>query len=133
MKPLFNALALLLLASIAGTAPVAAARASNQQVSQAALRGSNNEAATRGARHMKEKNDRQQTTGGSDTEIESRLANCLERGNTATIDPKAIGGTSWLSLVSGGNQCTSDCECASGCCGWFWVNICVNPSMQVRA
>lgn len=128
MKPFFNALAFLLLASIAGTAPVAAARASNQQASQAALRGSNNEA----ARHMKEKNIKQQTTGGGDTEIESRLANCAVRGNTATVEPKAISGTSWLSLVSGGNLCTSDCDCASGCCGWFWVNICVEPSMQVR-
>jgi len=60
---------------------------------------------------------------------ESRIANCAVRGNTLTIQPKAV--NDWSSLVMGGNLCESNCDCASGCCGWFWVNMCVNPSMQV--
>ena len=60
---------------------------------------------------------------------ESRIGNCAVRGNTLTIQPKAV--NDWSSLVMGGNLCESDCDCASGCCGWFWVNMCVDPSMQV--
>ena len=76
--------------------------------------------------NQKDKDEKDQ---GSAEAGESRLANCPVRGNILTIQPKAI--NDWSSLVMGGNLCESDCDCASGCCGWFWVKMCVNPSMQV--
>ena len=67
---------------------------------------------------------------GQTAEGVSRLANCAARGNIATIAPKSV--DNWTGMIMGGDRCNDNCECASGCCGWFWVRMCVDPSMQVR-
>ena len=75
--------------------------------------------------------DNQPTVGGGQSaEGISRLPACAARGNVPTIEPKSV--DNWTGLIMGGDRCNDNCECASGCCGWFWVRMCVNPSMQVR-
>lgn len=79
-----------------------------------------------------EEKGKQLTVGGGQTSTEgvSRLPACAVKGNLPTIEPKSV--DNWSGLILGGDRCKSDCECASGCCGWFWVMMCVDPGMQVR-
>ena len=60
-------------------------------------------------------------------ESSQRTAGCATRGDVGTTD---LENTNWIELFQGGDQCSSDCECASGCCSLFWVNICVPSDME---
>ena len=77
-----------------------------------------------------EKDKQPTVAGGQTAEGVSRLPACAAQGNVPTIEPKSV--DNWTGLIMGGDRCNDNCECDSGCCGWFWVRMCVNPSMQVR-
>jgi hypothetical protein len=47
------------------------------------------------------------------------------KGDVANVDLGTV--EDWAEFFRGGDKCGSDCDCQSGCCGWHYRRVCVDP------